>query len=133
MRAVGPDDRATLAALAEGHARAFADAEAPWLAEDLARYAADDTAAVLASAERCGLIVVQGAAGEAEILTLAVDPARRRRGTGRALIAASIAWARAHAMQRLVLEVAEDNAAARGPYAAAALGLPGRRPAHSKP
>ena len=66
-------------------------------------------------------------AGEAEVLTLAVDPAQRRRGVARALLERGADWAADHGAEMLWLEVAADNAAARGLYAAAGFQEAGRR------
>lgn len=66
--------------------------------------------------EPVGLLLARAAADEAEILTLAVLPAQRRRANARRLIGALFDWAAASSLQRLHLEVAEDNAAARALY-----------------
>jgi [ribosomal protein S18]-alanine N-acetyltransferase len=61
-----------------------------------------------------GFILIRSAGGEAEILTLAVRPAARRKGLGAALVTAG-----AQAMQgaeTMFLEVAVSNAAARALY-----------------
>lgn len=54
-----------------------------------------------------------------DVLSLAVHPAARRRGTGRALLAELVAQARSTGAARVLLEVAADNDAARALYAAA--------------
>jgi len=71
-----------------------------------------------------GFILVRQAAGEAEILTLAVAPAARRRGLGRALVNQALA-SLDHA--DLFLEVAADNAAAIALYEGAGFAAVGRR------
>jgi ribosomal protein S18 acetylase RimI-like enzyme len=48
-----------------------------------------------------------------------VDPAARRLGTGRALVAAVIAWARARGVRCVELQVTEANALAERLYASA--------------
>jgi ribosomal-protein-alanine N-acetyltransferase len=63
-----------------------------------------------------GFVLCRAMAGEAEILTIAVDPAVRRQGLGQALMTAAIAGARALGGESLFLEVAVDNAAAIGLY-----------------
>lgn len=75
-----------------------------------------------------GFILMRVAADEAEILTLAVCPAARRRGLARALLAAALAAVRARRARRCFLEVAEDNAAARALYAHAGFAAVARRP-----
>ena len=73
---------------------------------------------------RGGFILVRAAGGEAEILTLAVEPSARRRGLGRALLDQALA---ATAGSPLFLEVAADNAVARALYGAAGFTECGRR------
>lgn len=65
---------------------------------------------------------------EAELLTLATDPAARRRGLARDLMANFETEARARGAESLFLEVAEDNIAARALYAACGYCQTGRRP-----
>jgi ribosomal-protein-alanine N-acetyltransferase len=64
-------------------------------------------------ADAGGMILARCTADEAEILTLAVDPAARRRGVGRALVTAAAAAAAARGATRLLLEVSAGTAAAR--------------------
>lgn len=75
-----------------------------------------------------GLLLLGLAADEAEILTLAVPPAWRRRGVARALLAAAVARAAAAGASRLFLEVGEANAPARALYAGFGFDAVGRRP-----
>lgn len=63
-----------------------------------------------------GFILCREAAGEAEIITLAVRPDRRQGGIGRALVLAAADQARARGGESLFLEVAADNAAALALY-----------------
>jgi len=63
-----------------------------------------------------GFIMTRVAADEAEILTIAVDPAVRARGHGRALLAAASQEAHARGAARLFLEVATANQAALALY-----------------
>jgi [ribosomal protein S18]-alanine N-acetyltransferase len=65
-----------------------------------------------------GMILGRVAADEAEILTLAVDPAQRRRGIGAALLGAAMAQAANLGATSMFLEVAVTNEAARALYAA---------------
>jgi len=74
-----------------------------------------------------GFILVRTALDEAEILTLAVVPAARRRGLGGTLLASAMAAARGRGAMAMFLEVAEYNAAARALYAAAGFAEAGRR------
>ncbi len=65
---------------------------------------------------------------EAEIATLAVDPAHRRQGIGRALLHQALTYACAQGpVQRVFLEVRADNAPAQGLYRAFGFAVVGRR------
>lgn len=117
------DDRAErLAAL---HAKAF---DAPW---DTAAFAGLlDQAGVFACETAEGFILMRVVVDEAEILTLAVRPEARGRGQGAWLVAEGAAEARARGAERVFLEVADDNAPARGLYARAGFVEAGRRAAY---
>ena len=78
------------------------------------------------------MIVGRVIADEAELLTLVVGRAARRRGTGRTLLARFEAEARTRGAEEAFLEVAADNAAARGLYAGAAWYEAGRRRGYYK-
>jgi ribosomal-protein-alanine N-acetyltransferase len=69
---------------------------------------------------------------EAELLTIAVDPAVQRQGIGRACLAAFEAGAAARGARRLFLEVAETNAPAIALYTSAGWQEAGRRKAYYK-
>lgn len=114
------DDAAALAAL---HAAAF---DAPWSPRELAALLASPGVFALAAADE-GFVLARVVLDEAEILTLAVAPAARRRGLGRRLTDAAADLAVARGATRLFLEVAEDNAPARALYAAAGFVEAGRR------
>jgi ribosomal-protein-alanine N-acetyltransferase len=95
----------------------------PWDAEALATLMAmPGIAAFVATAEGenpAGFVLVRSAADEAEILAIGVVPEERRRGVGKALLAAALATLRQAGAANVFLEVAEDNAAARAFYVAA--------------
>lgn len=74
-----------------------------------------------------GFALARAAAGEAEVLTLAVRPERRRLGLGAALLAGTVAGAAARGAEALFLEVSERNGAARALYAGAGFAEVGRR------
>ena len=98
--------------LAEIHAAAFAES---WTVRTLAELlAAPGTFALHTEG---GFILARVAANEAEILTLAVQPDRRRHGTGAALVRAAANEAMARDASQIFLEVALGNAAARALYA----------------
>jgi len=113
MRLDACADPRVLAAL---HAEAFSE---PWSEAELAALLAGPGAfaiAAFAIDDPVGFVLCRVAADEAEILTLAVAPARRRQGVATALVrgaAEAAARAGAHA---LFLEVAEDNAPALALY-----------------
>lgn len=108
--------------LASIHAEAF---DAPWDAAAFSDLLAQT--GVIACAETDGFILIRVVADEAEILTLAVRPAARRRGMAARLTARAVAAAEANGATRLFLEVAEDNAAARALYGSLGFRAAGRR------
>jgi len=74
-----------------------------------------------------GFALARDLGGEGEILSLGVLPDCRRLGIGRALLRAVIDEAARRELPSIVLEVADDNAAARGLYASAGFVAVGRR------
>ena len=113
---------ATAARLAVLHALAFS---APW---DAAAFEALlGQAGVLAIEVPEGFILIRSVADEAEILTLAVDPAARRQGLGTRLVREGALASAARGATRLFLEVADDNHAALALYARAGFTEAGRR------
>lgn len=124
-------------ALAALHARCFL-CPPPWTAQAFAALLAGPGVFLLTHPaadppEAVGFLLGRAVAGEAEVLTLAVDPAVRRAGAGRALVAAFLAKARRRDAADAFLEVASDNVAARGLYAATGWHAAGRRPAYYGP
>ncbi len=63
-----------------------------------------------------GFVLARVAADEAEVLTIAVDPEARRKGTGRTLLAEAASRAHALGARTMFLEVAATNTAARALY-----------------
>jgi ribosomal-protein-alanine N-acetyltransferase len=112
LRQARPEDADALATV---HATGFG---APWPAADMREMmAGPGVHGLLAEDESvAGFVLVRAIAGEAEILTIAVDPARRRRGVARALMTAATGWAEVAGAQSMFLEVAEDNPAALALY-----------------
>jgi ribosomal-protein-alanine N-acetyltransferase len=98
-------DTARLAAL---HAACFADR---WTAQAMADLLA--TPNCFAFSNEDGFVMARVAGGEAEILTLAVNPPARRQGLGRVLVATAAAHAHALGASELFLEAGSGNAAAR--------------------
>ncbi len=74
-----------------------------------------------------GFILSRIAAGEAEILSVAVAPARRGRGLARSLLDLHLRRLAGLGAHAVFLEVDEDNAAARRLYARAGFHEVGRR------
>lgn len=74
-----------------------------------------------------GFVLARAAADEAEILTLAVLPARRRAGLGRALVRRAMQDAAGRGAASLFLEVSEANEPARALYASLGFDAVGRR------
>jgi len=105
------------------HARAF---DRPWSAAEFARLLQTPTAFALAQGEE-GFILAWTASDEAEILTVAVAPERRRRGVAALLVEAAGAVAASRGAAAMFLEVAADNAPARGLYAKLGFTEAGRR------
>lgn len=111
------------ALLTEIHAAAF---DAPWSADEFA-VLVDQPGVRALCAGTDGFILLRTVADEAEILTLAVRPAARRAGLGRALVRAAAVEAARSGARSLFLEVAHDNAAAVALYRAAGFAEAGRR------
>jgi len=87
--------------------------------EELALRSGRRYRAAVSQGELLGWSGVAFAAGEAHLLTLATIPEARRRGIARHLLADQIEAAIAQGIERMLLEVAVSNTAARGLYAAA--------------
>ena len=120
-------DASAAARLAELHARAFPRA---WSADDIAKLLQNPTTFALisrANNEAQGFVMAWAAAGDAEILTVAVVPEARRRGVGAALVTSAGVAALVRGATSMHLEVAEDNAPARALYAKLGYADAGRR------
>ncbi len=126
LRPATPADAEPLAAL---HAAAF---DAPWSAAAIAEVLSGPGAFGLVAADDAplGMILARAIAGEAEILTVAVAPAARRRGLGRVLVDAARGLADQAGADSMFLEVAVDNAPAIALYEAAGFAAVGRRPGY---
>jgi len=91
----------------------------PWSAESVAKILALPRSFGLVAHEAgqpLGFLLAQCAAGESEIINLAVAPTARRQGIGGALVAGAMSRARGLGAQTMFLEVADDNTAARALY-----------------
>ncbi len=113
LRLATPDDAADLSRL---HHASFDDG---WSRDDFVTWLSRrEGMAVLGESERdavaFGLALEAGA--DAELLTIATDPAARRAGWGRRIFQALDAQAQRRGLERWVLEVARDNLPAIGLY-----------------
>jgi ribosomal-protein-alanine acetyltransferase len=79
-------------------------------------------------ARRLGYLVARRIADEVHVLSVAVDPAQRRRGVARALLAAVLRDETASGARTALLEVRPSNLAGRACYADAGFVAVGRRP-----
>lgn len=126
LRPVGPEASFDLADL---HDKAFPK---PWTALEFDELLKSPGAfAVLGEADdpaqAKGFILCRSIAGEAEILTIAVDPAARRRGWGAALVEIAAGIAVETGSNAMFLEVAVDNAPAIALYGATGFAKVGLR------
>ena len=122
---VGPFDLQVLAVL---HAACFDD---PWDESAIAALLAmPGSFGLLASVTGlpAGFLLARVAADEAEILSIGVAPDCRRQGIGGQLLERAFACAASSGASRMLLEVAEDNVAARAFYLRHRFAAVGRRP-----
>jgi len=112
----------TPALMAQIHAEAF---DAPWDEASMASLVSGTGVFVLGDDQ--GFIMIRVILDEAEILTVGVRPSARRGGIGRRLVEQSVVQSAALGAERMFLEVAESNAAARGLYASCGFEEVGRR------
>lgn len=126
IEAVGADSADLLGAL---HARAF---DKPWSAGEIAKLLENPAvfAIVSRSAEPQGFVMAWAAAGDSELLTVAVIPEARRKGIGASLVTSAGVTALVRGAASMHLEVAEDNAGARALYAKLGYEEAGRRHAY---
>ena len=79
-----------------------------------------------------GLLLIRQAADEAEIFTIGVAPAARRKGVARTLLETAAIALAALKVERLLLEVAVDNLPAQRFYSSEGFKTVGRRPGYYK-
>ncbi|MBV9511150.1 MAG: GNAT family N-acetyltransferase [Caulobacteraceae bacterium] len=125
LRPATPGDAQALAAL---HGASF---ETAWSAADITNLLDDQGGFGLVVHDEtggaCAFVLVRVVLDEAEILTIAVAPARRRQGLARTLVEAAAHLAGAQGAAGLLLEVAVDNPAAIALYHGAEFADVGRR------
>jgi [ribosomal protein S18]-alanine N-acetyltransferase len=115
IRPLRPDKAEACARL---HAEGFAH---PWSADEVAALIASPSTVAAAALDPVngrlrGFILSRLAADEAEILTIAVEAAMRRKGVGRALLTENLRQASNAGARAIFLEVDKDNAAALALY-----------------
>lgn len=115
---MSPDQLAAL------HAACFT-VPRPWSAQEFTEALAAKGSFLATSAQ--GFVLGRAVAGEAELLTICVDPAARGQGQGAALMAGFAEKARALGAEAAFLEVECHNAAALALYARAGWAEAGRR------
>lgn len=116
--------------MAELHARAFAGRGRAWSAGEIAGLL--ESPHVVPVTHGRAFALARIAADEAELLTIATDPAHRRQGLARRVLAALEREVAARGAMRLFLEVAGDNHAARGLYGCCGFTELARRNAYYK-
>lgn len=114
-------------ALARLHAACFTTPR-PWSADEFTALLASPM--VFLCAESGGFLIGRVVADEAELLTLAVDPALRRQGIGARLVHDFVETAFRRGAARCFLEVAADNDAALSLYLRCGFAEDGRRKAY---
>lgn len=119
-----PDTLATL------HARCFTSMPPPWSAAGFAALLGDPHVVLRDDHLSRGFALIRVIGDEAELLTLAVDPTFRRNGIGRGLMERVDTCAQTRGAQKIFLEVAETNQAARALYDTCGFRQVGRRPGY---
>lgn len=126
VRRIDIADAAVVAGLSD------AAAAEPWSAAAVARILALPGSwgqlAVTRDGLPAGFLIGRTAADESEIINLVVATGVRRRGVGRALVAAALESARRAGSSAIFLEVAEDNVGGRALYESMSFRPVGRRP-----
>ena len=116
------------------HGESFAAlGERPWTRQDLAGLMASPGVAgflLRAGDDDAGVALCRVIADEAELLTIAVRPAWRRKGGAAHLLAAVVDRVREAGATTLFLEVGADNPAARHLYEATGFAAVGERKAY---
>ncbi len=117
-------------ALAQLHAAAFSASRA-WSAEEFVRLLAHPR--TFATGDANCFALIRTVLDEAEVLTIATCPTKRRRGHARKTLQAGEQQAKAQGAETVFLEVAEDNDAAIKLYTSCGYAMIGRRPGYYVP
>lgn len=115
----------TAARLARIHAASFSTPR-PWSEAELAGFLSDPYCDLIDGDG--GFALIRSIAGEAELLTIAVEPDQRRKGRGKAILLQAMDRARMRGAGQMFLEVAADNPSAIRLYVAAGFAQTGQRP-----
>ena len=111
--------------MARLHGAAFVTPR-PWSEAEIADLLASPLCFVLLD-EPQGFVMGRVVAGEAELLTIAVEPKAQGRGVGTRLMVRFLEELDWRGAEAVFLEVAETNAAARALYSGAGFAVTGRR------
>lgn len=122
-----PDDAGRVAML---HATGFPDPWSPAAFRDLLSESTTLGLGIEQHGGLAGFVLVQTVAGEADILTIATDPALKRTGMARQLLGGLMSRLGERGIGRITLDVAEDNTAARRLYEGLGFTEDGRRPGY---
>jgi len=116
--------------LAHLHASAFSATRA-WSAQEFADLVARP--GTFAVGDTNCFCLIRSVLDEAEVLTIATDPAQRRKGLARSVLQRAEEQARDGGAKEIFLEVAEDNLAAISLYTSSGYRQIGRRPGYYLP
>ncbi len=120
----------TPSVLATIHGKAFSATRA-WAAQEFAELL--DNPGILVHGDTKSFVLIRVVADEAEVLTLATDPAYQRQGLARVALHTGEQHAQAAGATTMFLEVAEDNTAAQALYIKAGYAQVGRRAGYYLP
>jgi len=115
---VRPGDADDVPVMAHIHSAAFGP-KAAWSAPSILHLVSTPGVFALMAEQNgrpAGFALMRAAANEAEVLTIAVDPAFHRRGLARALVLAGLTASLAVECDTVFLEVATDNEPAKALY-----------------
>lgn len=116
--------------LARTHARAFSTTRA-WSAHEFADLLKHPS--TFATGDSDCFVLIRTVANDAEVLTLATVPQKRRQGLARQVLNDGETQAIARGASAIFLEVAEDNIAAKTLYKTSGYTQIGRRPGYYLP